>query len=112
MERGRWVGNVKGEIPHSSLLNLLSSLLGGELESLALALVGLPAPLLDEAKGLMVSRWEAKGSVVVSLAGVVVMAGALVEMPVWMRGKLEISSMKGEDGGDVPCGWDSVVAML
>jgi len=68
---------------HSSLLNLLSSFLGGELESL----VSL-APLLVEEKGLMVSRWEAKGSLVVGS----LMAGGLV--------------------AEVPCGWDSVVAIL
>jgi hypothetical protein len=96
-----------GEIPHSSLLNLLSSFLGGELDSF----VSL-APLLVEEKGLMVSRWEAKGSlVVVSL----VVVGFVAEVPIWMRGKLEMSSMygdEGERGGDVPCGWDSVVAIL
>lgn len=68
---------------HSSLLNLLSSLAGGELESLLLALAGLLAPLLADvlSNGLMVSlRWEAKGSVV-SFAGEVVMVGGLAEMP-------------------------------
>jgi hypothetical protein len=60
----------------------------------------------------MVSRWEAKGSLVVGS----LMAGGLVaEVPVWMRGKLEMSSTYGDEeerGGDLPCGWDSVVAIL
>jgi hypothetical protein len=44
------------------------------------------------------------------------MVGGLVaEVPVWMRGKLEMSSTYGDEGGrggDIPCGWDSVVAIL
>jgi hypothetical protein len=99
------------EIPHSSLLNLLSSFLGGELDSFVWF-----APLLVEEKGLMVSRWESKGSLVVgSLMVGGVVGGLVAEVPVWMRGKLEMSSMygdEGERGGDVPCGWDSVVAIL
>jgi hypothetical protein len=94
----------EGEIPHSSLLNLLSSFLGGELDSLA--------SLLVEEKGLMVSRWEAKGALVV---GSLMVGGVVAEVPVWMRGKLEMSSMygdEGERGGDVPCGWDSAVVVI
>jgi len=96
---------------HSSLLNLLSSFLGGELESFVSA-VGLPAPLLVEEKGLMVSRWEAKGSLEV---GSLTVRGVVAEVPMWMRGKLEMSSMygdEGERGGDVPCCWDSVVVAI
>jgi hypothetical protein len=60
----------------------------------------------------MVSRWEAKGSLVV---GSLMFGGLVAEVPVWMRGKLEISSMYGDEeerGGDLPCGWDSVVAIF
>jgi len=72
---------------HSSLLNLLSSFLGGELESFVSF-----APLLVEEKGLIVSRWEAKGSLVV--------------------GSLMVGDVVGGLVAEVPWGWDSVVAIL